>query len=946
MSQDCRNDCLESLVFPRRPGTWPRSAAGEDACSAPSNPVSPDNRPGLAHFNYRIGSYADIRAFLLSRLNQYETLATWTHREADDPGIALLEGAAILGDILSFYQDLYANEAFLRTAQWLDSVAELVRLLGYRLSPGVGGQASFAFEVKGDVPVQVPTRFPVKVPLEGQDKPADFETLAPLTAYPWLNNFSLFRPLESPPIVPGTHEFYIANPDPYAQPFTLKAGDRLLVGDAIGAGPSSLGNPEILIVDSVRKLHGVQYFKIKGSLKHTGNMASLAAFLLGRSFHHFGHNGPPTIVKTPNPATSTATQNGTTTTVKTNLDERQVDFTRRLDIDTTSAESTFFIYVNTGTYQFVGNPVKYSSKALSIASAKTEKMVSQTAGGKVAASASQPWVRIVKPTLAAVEFPLDAEVRDLANGATLIAQGRFATDSGAAQEFAVVRAIKEIRSTSVTWGQLTAATSLATLDQSLSASTNGHNQADIHELLLHEVLSPPLTLHSAQRDTAQATGHDLAFFGTYSQALNLDQRLLALTKPGATALYVQVAQVAVASPENPEVARLHRITLAQAVDYTDFPNEGPKVSVYGNLADASQGKTEAAAVVGNGDARAIFQTFKLPKTPLTYLISAQESPPETPELLVYVNNRLWTRVSSFFGRKGDEEIYIVREDADNISWVQFGDGKTGGARLPSGAGNVVAIYRTGNAAFGPPKAGAKAQAGAKLEGLDQVSLPGIATGGAKPEGADKAKAAAPSKIQSLDRLVALSDFESEVLAIAGVAAAAAAWRLVDNIPLVAVTVLMETGRGGEIQRVREVLARYKKGRGPQRFPVKVIAGARWYVCIHAQVAYDPTFRQELVAAQIALALGADGAGGLFGLRSRRFGGPEYATRIEGTIQNVPGVVWVKLATFAPLTEADNPASLDLSRFPETFNEIVACSGDQILALHPGHLTLTAVARGD
>ena len=48
-------------------------------------------------------------------------LASWTHRTADDPGIALLEGAAILGDILTFYQQHYANEAFLRTAAWRTS---------------------------------------------------------------------------------------------------------------------------------------------------------------------------------------------------------------------------------------------------------------------------------------------------------------------------------------------------------------------------------------------------------------------------------------------------------------------------------------------------------------------------------------------------------------------------------------------------------------------------------------------------------------------------------------------------------------------------------------------------------------------------------------------------------------------------------------------------------
>ena len=69
-----------------------------------------------------------MRTHMLGRLDAELALARWTHRKPDDPGIALIEGAAIVGDILSFYQQLYANEAFLRTAQWRESVADLVKL--------------------------------------------------------------------------------------------------------------------------------------------------------------------------------------------------------------------------------------------------------------------------------------------------------------------------------------------------------------------------------------------------------------------------------------------------------------------------------------------------------------------------------------------------------------------------------------------------------------------------------------------------------------------------------------------------------------------------------------------------------------------------------------------------------------------------------------------------
>ena len=142
--------------------------ADAELCTRPPVfPARPDNRPALPRIGYRIGSYSDFREHLMRRLDATPALAHWTHREPDDPGIALLECAAVLGDILTFYQELYANEVYLRTAAWRSSVAELVRLVGYRLAPGLGGSATFAVEVRPGAPVTVPAGFALKVELEG-----------------------------------------------------------------------------------------------------------------------------------------------------------------------------------------------------------------------------------------------------------------------------------------------------------------------------------------------------------------------------------------------------------------------------------------------------------------------------------------------------------------------------------------------------------------------------------------------------------------------------------------------------------------------------------------------------------------------------------------------------------------------------------------------------------
>jgi hypothetical protein len=397
-------------------------------------------------------------------------------------------------------------------------------------------------------------------------------------------------------------------------------------------------------------------------------------------------------------------------------------------------------------------------------------------------------------------------------------------------------------------------------------------------------------------------------------------------------------------------ARVRRITLHTKVAYSDFPNLNPWVTVYGNLVDATQGKTETPVPLGNGDNRLAFQSFKVPKAPVTYLISDTDTPPEVPRLQIYVNDRLWKRVASFFGRQPDDDIYIAREDSDNNTWVQFGDGQTG-VRLPSGVNNVVARWRTGTGAFGALKPGTKVQAGGRLERLDKIQMPDVAAGGSQPEDGDSARDAAPGKIQSLDRLVSVHDFESETLAISGVTKAAAAWQLVDNVPEVVVTVLMATGRGDEIDDVRSTIAGYTRGRGPGRFPVTVVVGQLQYVVINATFGYDSTYREEDITKAIARALGvnsgkpnvADDQSGLFSVRQRRFGQREYATSVGGTIQQVDGVIWVRITRLESIGVMDDPTVFTPLTPPTAAEPIVSCVSQNVLSLYAGHLQVAGVA---
>jgi hypothetical protein len=858
---DCRNACTEPLRYPIRP--W--------------------NRPGLPRISYRIGAYGEMREALLRNLNKTQVLSGWTHQAPDDPGIALLEGASILGDILTLYQDVYANEAYLPTATWRESIADLVRLLGYRLAPGLGGAGDFAFEVSGDEPVTIPKGFPLTAQVTGLDGTADFETAVPLVAYPWLSRFRLFRPLSTPNISQATAELRIFSPENVE----LVPGDKLLVGlRHPSSNPNRLVGAEVVIVDSVREQHGTKLYRIRGRLTRPGSVFELAGFKLGRSFRHFAHTAPGTKVVV---TSGTASQ-------------QSVSHMRLLTATTTTD---------------------------------------------------------VDPSIGPLEVPLEGKVDDLALGTPLICRSVMRRDVSGVIHYSPVqlapfRGIAAVRQGAYTWGAITGPATVVVLDQNLQTVTDPsvdtwnpnvltYDRIDIREAEFFETRSPLLALRAAPAEQSASTGHNLYFFGTDSEVQALQNRSLLLTPLGEAPEAATVQSVQTLATSVADRPLLRRVTLDALADYADYSNDDPTTLVYGNLARATQGKSERATPLGNGDSRQTFQTFKLPKAPLTYLSDPAESPPEVPELEIYVSDRLWKRVPTLFGHGPKEEIYIVREDAENTSWAQFGDGITGSV-LPSGIANVVAVGRSGQGAYGPLKPDTRVQPSGRAARLDRVELPGEISGGTQPEDGENARRAAPGKVQSLGRVVAIRDFETEALAIAGVTLAGAAWALVDNVAAVVLTVLMDTGRDAEIAQVRQAMATANRCRGPQRFPVVVIAGTRRYVYVAATVAIDATYKPALVEAAIQEALGVagatavDGTHGLFTATRRDFGEREYSTRIEGAIQRVGGVLWAEVTELGSLGPASGPATLAYPTAP-SLAPVVACESNEVLALHAAHLQL-------
>lgn len=811
------------------------------------------NRPGLDRIRYRAGDYANAREWLLERLDRDPKLAAWTYRGADDPGIALYEGAALLIDSLTFYQEAYANEAYLRTATWRDSVADLVRLLGYRLKPGMGGTGTFAFEVKGTAPVTIPSGLAVRATLAPNSQQATFQTAEQRVALPWLSKFALVRPQLPLHISPGTNKLVVEA----GTPLTFAKNDRLAIGISNGVALSPF---EIVIVDAVEIWHGRSVLTLRGPItKITSNPGTLTALKLDRTFHVTGHNAPTSYVTVDN----------------------------------------------------VGKPY----------------------GATIEDSFA----------LGGTQIQLDPQVQDLALGSRLAVQlatlevyddddgarGRARRRSAHVLHHLELATVVDAQPVTVAFGPMSVPSTVVTLAAPLGAEIDSLFKPSIRSMLIDSVAGAPFRVGPTW------TAIDLVptwlfWWGDATKAKDLKGRRVGIAPNGKASFEATVVNV-IATP----IVDLAVVVVDRHVDYADF-GDGNTTAVFGNLCDVTEGKAEQQAVLGNGDDGATFQSFQVPKGPPTYLERAALTPPERPEIEIVVSGRIWTYAPVLYGHGPDAEVYIVRQDDDGNSWVQFGDGKTG-ARLPSGVDNVIVRWRTGSGAYGPLADGTTASAD-RAPQLASVDLVGVVAGGSAPEDAATAKLAAPGRVQSLDRIVSITDVQAEALAIAGVAQARAVWTITNGLPLVQVTLLMQPGRSAELESARQILATANRMRGAQRFPIVAVQGAFEYVYLDLSLAIDPTYDPQPVRDAVTAALGVtgmaklDGSTGLFGERSSRtFGDAEYATRIEGVAQNVAGVQWALVNALGSLGVADDPTALVYPAFPSRA-ETVACAATRVLRL--------------
>ena len=160
-------------------------------CDAINFPPAHKIPAGLARLPRQIATFPEFRAELLASIPSHTPLANWRAREGEDFGIMLLEMWAYVCDCISFYDEVIADEAYLRTATQRASLGKLVGLLGYVPRPAIAAMVDLALFAEGRQPLIVPAGVAFRSGALPGSAPQVFELDADTKVHPFHNQWSL-----------------------------------------------------------------------------------------------------------------------------------------------------------------------------------------------------------------------------------------------------------------------------------------------------------------------------------------------------------------------------------------------------------------------------------------------------------------------------------------------------------------------------------------------------------------------------------------------------------------------------------------------------------------------------------------------------------------------------------------------------------------------------------
>ncbi|HEY2858175.1 MAG TPA: hypothetical protein VGJ21_07145 [Terracidiphilus sp.] len=312
----------------------------------------------------------------------------------------------------------------------------------------------------------------------------------------------------------------------------------------------------------------------------------------------------------------------------------------------------------------------------------------------------------------------------------------------------------------------------------------------------------------------------------------------------------------------------------------------PTLNIYYNLLAVTRGKTVANEVLGSGDGTQAGQSFKLAKSPVTYLANSSGY---ASTIVLTVNGEPWKEVASFFGQAADARVFVTREDTSQNTWIDFGDG-VNGARLTTGTNNLVATYRIGAGASSPP-AGKLTVVAQSYPGLKSVVNPVAVSGGSDPDPAALLKEYAPRSVLAFNRAVSVFDYQALAAQAPGATMAAASWSW-DAVNLRAAVTVYVAGEDNIAASVQALLS----SEGDPNRPVTVLPATPLSVTLTMSFIVVAGMDEIAIKANLATVL-CDPISGLFSPPQIGIGQPLFDSLIQAVCLAVDGVVGIQSSTF-------------------------------------------------
>jgi len=348
------------------------------------------------------------------------------------------------------------------------------------------------------------------------------------------------------------------------------------------------------------------------------------------------------------------------------------------------------------------------------------------------------------------------------------------------------------------------------------------------------------------------------------------------------------------------------------------------VEIYGNVVRATHGETRKE-ILGSGNAGKALQRFALSHNPLTYT-AASTPTGSASSLKVYVNDVQWHEADDLplTDLGPSDRRFVVHTDDEQKTTIVFGDGKKG-ARLPTGAANVSAEYRTGIGNAGNVEAERIRLLMTRPLGVKEVDNPVRASGGADPEQGELIRENASLGVMAFGRVVSVQDYEDFARGFAGIGKARAELLRHRRQQFIHLTIA-----GIDDSPIDKESDLYKK----------LIDALRTYGDPHHQFLIDPRELLVLVlSANIVvlrehqwITVEEDVRASLlkqFSFANRALGQDAFLSEVISTIQKVHGVQYVDVDVFGrvPPQKLGEEGQGRLLTFPEldrlAVNEIIA-----------------------